>query len=78
VAEQFQHSFGGSRKDVGFPLGTVDMVLSKGVREGWAVQKRNWGREVDSFTYCFLSPSLLLSHVIRTTFCVLLGKCFPH
>lgn len=56
MAEQFQHSFGGSRKDVGFSVGTVDTVLSKGVREGWLVQERNWDREVDSFTYCFLSP----------------------
>lgn len=41
---------------MGFSVGTVDTVLSKGVREGWLVQERNWDREVDSFTYCFLSP----------------------
>lgn len=32
-AEKIQPSSGGSRKDIGFPVGTMDRVLSKGIRE---------------------------------------------
>lgn len=43
---------------MGFPVGTIDKLLSKGVRGRWPIQKRNWGREVDSVTYCFLKSYL--------------------
>lgn len=39
-----------------FPKGTINRILSKGIREGWPIHKRNWGGEVGPFTYCFLNP----------------------
>lgn len=47
-------SFGESGNDMGCPVGMADRVLE--IREDWPIQKRNWGGEVGSFTYCFLSP----------------------
>lgn len=48
--------FGDSRNDMNCPVVMVNMVLSMGIREGWPVQKRNWGGEMGSFTNCSLSP----------------------
>lgn len=55
MAEQFQHSFGGSRKDVGFPVGTVDTVLSKG-QGGLA----SIGEELDREVILLLTVSQVL------------------
>lgn len=38
---------------MGFPVSMIDRVLSKRIREGWPVQKRNWGGECGFFHLLF-------------------------